>query len=95
MEIAFIDHYDSFSFNVLDWLECASRGKIAVKKIVAKDEASLARLKYSPIPIVISPGPGRPGDYPRTLDLIKNVMDQVPILGVCLGHQMLREIAGG
>jgi anthranilate synthase/aminodeoxychorismate synthase-like glutamine amidotransferase len=95
MDIAFIDHYDSFSFNVLDWLKRAGEGRISIKRIVAGDEASLARVKYSPIPIVISPGPGRPSDYPRTLELLKNLIDKVPILGICLGHQMLGELAGG
>ncbi len=95
MDIAFIDHYDSFSFNVLDWLKRAGEGRISINRIVAGDEASLARVKYSPIPIVISPGPGRPSDYPRTLELLKNLIDKVPILGICLGHQMLGELAGG
>jgi para-aminobenzoate synthetase component 2 len=95
MQIAFIDHYDSFSYNVLDWLARAVAGSINVKRIVAGDETSLVRLKNSPVPVVISPGPGKPSDYPRTIDTIKSVMSKVPILGICLGHQMLGEIAGG
>lgn len=96
MEIAFIDHYDSFSFNVLDWLRSAAQDKdVQIRRITSGDEAALARLKYSPIPVVISPGPGRPKDYPRSVDAIKILMNKVPVLGICLGHQMIAEIAGG
>lgn len=95
MELVFIDHYDSFSFNVLDWLDRAGGGNITLKRILAGDETSLARLKYSPIPVVISPGPGRPKDYPLTMETLRSLIGKVPILGICLGHQMLGELAGG
>ncbi len=94
MKIAFIDHYDSFSFNVLDWLQSAAGGRLDIQRILTDDMLSLARLKQSPAPLVISPGPGHPHQYPQTLEVIRHLLPTVPILGVCLGHQMIGAIAG-
>ena len=94
MKIAFIDHYDSFSYNVLDWLRRAAGIPLEITHITCDNELGLARLKNNPIPTVISPGPGSPTDYPLTLDAIKNIYTKVPVLGICLGHQMLGLLAG-
>ena len=95
MNITFIDHYDSFSFNVLEWLKSAGFSKLHIARITCDDMAGLDRLRKNLTPIVISPGPGKPEDYPATLSLLELAMPSVPILGVCLGHQMIGELAGG
>jgi para-aminobenzoate synthetase component 2 len=95
LRIAFIDHYDSFSFNVLAWLRKAYHGTLDINRVTCDDETGLARLKNDPIPLVISPGPGKPDDYPLTSRLLGHHMTKVPILGICLGHQMLGVMAGG
>lgn len=95
MQIAFIDHYDSFSFNVLDWLQRAANNDLTILRITCDDETGLARLKNKPIPTVISPGPGSPKDYPQTLKLVEKLLPVTPVLGICLGHQILGILAGG
>jgi len=88
LKIAFIDHYDSFSFNLIEWLASVSNN-ISVERVCHDDKAALTKLKESPIPSVISPGPKRPEDVPDTLAYIKDLWGRVPILGVCLGHQAI------
>lgn len=95
MQINLIDHYDSFSFNLLEWLRDASKGLVTLNRICYDDTAAIKKLAEKLTPIVISPGPGKPSDYPSTKQLLQNAMSKVPILGVCLGHQMLGESAGG
>ncbi len=94
MKIAFIDHYDSFSYNVLDWLQRAAGVSLEITHLTCDNEIALSRLKNNPIPTVISPGPGTPTDYPLTLDVLKSIYQKVPVLGICLGHQMLGLLAG-
>ena len=94
LKIAFIDHYDSFSYNVLDWLQRSAKISLEIRHITCDNELALARLKSNPIPTVISPGPGSPTDYPLTLELLNSIYTKVPVLGICLGHQMLGHLAG-
>lgn len=90
--ILMIDNYDSFTYNLVQYL-----GELGHKlKVVRNDQISLdevARLK--PSHIVISPGPGRPEDAGISVDLIKRFGGKVPILGVCLGHQAICHAYGG
>jgi anthranilate synthase/aminodeoxychorismate synthase-like glutamine amidotransferase len=95
MNITFIDHYDSFSFNVLGWLESAATSNLHITRITCDDLNGLDQLSKNLTPIVISPGPGTPSNYPGTTALIKKAMLHVPIFGICLGHQMIGELAGG
>lgn len=93
-KLVFMDHYDSFSFNVLDWLH---RGGIVPHEIMHvywDDAAKLNHVVDMGIPVVFSPGPNHPLDVPPSIALAKKLVGRVPILGVCLGHQILGAVAG-
>lgn len=93
--IAFIDHYDSFSRNVIGWLEAANADRFEILHVYSDDNANMDRLRDLPVPLVLSPGPKAPRDNPLTLRLVEKALGQRPILGVCLGHQILAYVHGG
>ena len=88
-KILFIDHYDSFSFNLIDWL-LTFRSDLAIERIPF-DQLSPAHLgpQAERCPLVLSPGPHRPERLPATLELVAASLGKVPILAVCLGHQIV------
>ncbi|MBK6898862.1 MAG: aminodeoxychorismate/anthranilate synthase component II [bacterium] len=87
-----IDNYDSFTFNVVQAL--ASLG--AEVEVVRNDALSVAEIvARRPASLIVSPGPGRPADAGVSLAAIRELAGQVPILGVCLGHQCIVEAFGG
>jgi para-aminobenzoate synthetase component 2 len=90
--ILVIDNYDSFTYNLVQYL-----GELGEEVIVRRnDETSIENIEANlPSNIVISPGPGRPEDAGISLDLIGHFGGQVPILGVCLGHQAIGQVFGG
>ncbi|MES1240308.1 MAG: aminodeoxychorismate/anthranilate synthase component II [Acidobacteriota bacterium] len=83
--ILMVDNYDSFTYNLVQMLTSSGAGVEVLRNDAESAEAMLAR---RPAGIVLSPGPGRPEDAGVCLDLIRLHAD-VPILGVCLGHQAL------
>ena len=90
--IAVIDNYDSFTYNLVRYLgELGAEVQVFRNDAVTVDE--LERL--SPSHIVISPGPGRPEDAGISNDVIRRFHAEVPILGVCLGHQCIAHVFGG
>ena len=90
--IAVIDNYDSFTYNLVQYLgELGAEVQVFRNDAVSVDE--LERL--SPSHIVISPGPGRPEDAGISNDVIRRFHAEVPILGVCLGHQCIAHVFGG
>ncbi len=88
-----IDNYDSFTYNVYQYLSEIKPGGI---KVVRNDEITLDEIeKMSPEGIIISPGPGRPEDNGIIIDCIKRFKGRFPILGICLGHQAIAQAFGG
>jgi anthranilate synthase/aminodeoxychorismate synthase-like glutamine amidotransferase len=87
-----IDNYDSFVYNLVQYL-----GELGAEPIVHRHDAiTLAEIdELDPDGILISPGPGRPGDAGLSNDVITAHAGRRPILGVCLGHQCIGEVFGG
>lgn len=86
-----IDNYDSFTYILKDFLKQLHEDVIVFKN----DEITIEQLKLlTPERIIISPGPKQPRDAGITMNLIQHFHRQVPILGVCLGHQALGEFFG-
>jgi anthranilate synthase/aminodeoxychorismate synthase-like glutamine amidotransferase len=90
--IVVIDNYDSFTFNLVQYLGELGR-EIEVYRNDAVTVDRVASLR--PERVVISPGPGRPEDAGIIIELIRRLAGQVPILGVCLGHQAIGAAFGG
>lgn len=96
--IIVIDNYDSFTYNLVQYLgelapEFAVASDIRVYRNDAIDLDTINQLQ--PDGILISPGPGRPEDAGISLQLIEKLGSQIPILGVCLGHQSIGQVFGG
>ncbi len=90
--ILVIDNYDSFTYNLVQ--EMGELG--AEMRVVRNDRISLADIRaLAPSHIVISPGPGEPDDGGISLEVIGELGQTTPILGVCLGHQCIGQHYGG
>ncbi len=90
--LVIIDNYDSFTYNLVQYL-LMMREEV---KVVRNDEKSVGEIiGLQPDQIIISPGPGRPEDAGISVSLIKACTGQLPILGVCLGHQCIGAAFGG
>ena len=96
--IIVIDNYDSFTYNLVQYLgELGAEFPVAsVIQVYRNDQISLEQIRQlQPEGIVISPGPGRPEDAGISLEIIRTLGQTVPILGVCLGHQSIGQVFGG
>ncbi len=96
--ILVIDNYDSFTYNLVQYLgELGAKLPVASEiKVYRHDQIDLAKIRHlNPDGIVISPGPGRPENAGISLALITELGPTFPILGVCLGHQSLGQVFGG
>lgn len=90
--ILMVDNYDSFTYNLVQYLGILGEDLTVVRNDDA-DVETLAAL--NPDRVVISPGPGRPQDAGVIVPLIRRMAPEVPVLGVCLGHQAIVEAFGG
>lgn len=96
--ILVIDNYDSFTYNLVQYLGELLPDFPHLKEILVKrnDEISISEIQaLQPRGIVISPGPGRPEESGVSLEVITQLGSTVPILGVCLGHQSMGLVYGG
>ncbi len=87
-----IDNYDSFTYNLVQYL-----GELGADVVVHRnDQISVADIeKMAPEKIVISPGPCTPNEAGVSMDVIRRFAGEIPILGVCLGHQSIGQVYGG
>lgn len=92
MKLLVIDNYDSFTFNLVQYL-----GELgAAVRVVRNDEMTVDEVeRLQPERIVVSPGPCSPNEAGISLEAIRRLGGRVPILGVCLGHQAIGQAFGG
>lgn len=96
--ILVIDNYDSFTYNLVQYLgELSFNLPVASDiQVYRNDKIDLSKIRHlNPNGIVISPGPGRPKDAGVSLELLEELGSTYPILGVCLGHQSIGQVFGG
>ena len=91
MKILLIDNYDSFTFNLYHYISSLKAEVDVVRndKITSK---LILKKKYQKI--VISPGPGNPDQAGNCIKIVKSLYKKIPILGVCLGHQIIAQVFG-
>jgi anthranilate synthase/aminodeoxychorismate synthase-like glutamine amidotransferase len=90
--ILLVDNYDSFTYNLVHLFQ-----ELGAEVVVRRnDEVDAAEAEaMAPSHLVISPGPGRPGDSGATVEIVRRLAPTTPTLGVCLGHQAIVEAFGG
>jgi anthranilate synthase component 2 len=92
VKVLMIDNYDSFTYNLVHLLEELGAEVVTVRNdTITPDEAVV----LAPDRLVVSPGPGRPGDAGMSIELIRRLGPTTRTLGVCLGHQAIVEAFGG
>jgi len=91
MKILLIDNYDSFTFNLYHYL---SSLKTNVEVVRNNKITSVEIIKKKYDKIVISPGPGNPNQAGNCINIVKSLYKKIPILGVCLGHQVIGQVFG-
>jgi anthranilate synthase/aminodeoxychorismate synthase-like glutamine amidotransferase len=87
-----LDNYDSFTYNLVDYIATAG----AEVRVERNDAVSADAVDaWAPTHLVVSPGPGTPADAGVSAALIERAAGRIPVLGVCLGHQVICELYGG
>lgn len=90
--ILVVDHYDSFTYNLVQLIESLGHETEVVKSDAESADALVAR---APTAVILSPGPGRPEAAGCFTDLLEMLPTETPVLGVCLGHQAIGVEYGG
>ena len=90
--ILLIDHFDSFTYNIYQAVAGMGHDVEVVRYGVLTAEEILAK---EPKAIILSPGPGHPDAVPESIRLIQLAADSLPVLGICLGHQLIGAAFGG
>ena len=91
-DIILIDNYDSFTWNLVHYLEeCGAHTEVHRNDKISVDEL----LAKEPDGVVISPGPCTPNEAGISVELVERAPDALPIFGVCLGHQSIGQAMGG
>jgi anthranilate synthase component 2 len=90
--ILVVDNYDSFTYNLVQQM-----GELGADlRVIRNDQITIEEIReMAPEQIVISPGPGTPDDGGVSLDVLREFGPEIPILGVCLGHQCIGQAYGG
>tara|TARA_B100000029_G_scaffold146854_1_gene142187 strand:- start:124 stop:696 length:573 start_codon:yes stop_codon:yes gene_type:complete len=91
MKILLIDNYDSFTFNLYHYIS-SLKTKVDVIRNDNITSREIIKKKYQKI--VISPGPGKPNQAGNCISIVKSLYKKIPILGVCLGHQIIGQVFG-
>ncbi|SHL52155.1 anthranilate synthase component II [Halomonas caseinilytica] len=92
MSVLMIDNYDSFTFNIVQYL-----GELGAEVVTHRNDAiSVAEIEaLSPSHLVISPGPCTPNEAGISMEAVRHFAGRLPILGICLGHQAIGQVYGG
>nr|WP_307775912.1 aminodeoxychorismate/anthranilate synthase component II [uncultured Cetobacterium sp.] len=89
--ILMVDNFDSFTYNLVQYLKMLDEEVVVEKNNISIEEIE----KMSPEIIVISPGPGNPDTAGNSIEIIERFKGEIPILGICLGHQTICQVFGG
>jgi len=92
VKLLMIDNYDSFTFNLVQYLgELGAEVEVHRNDQITPDQVA----ELAPAGIMISPGPCTPNEAGVSMDVIRRFAGQIPVLGVCLGHQAIGQVFGG
>jgi para-aminobenzoate synthetase component 2 len=90
--ILVVDNYDSFVYNLVQYL-----GELGARTVVWRNDAGGVEevRRLAPDGVLISPGPGHPRDARLSVEVVRELGAELPVLGVCLGHQVIGHVYGG
>ena len=92
MKILLVDNYDSFTYNLFHCISNFNKNVDVIRNDKI-DSKTILRKEYDKV--VISPGPGNPNQAGNCLKIVKDIHKKIPILGICLGHQIIGQVFGG